>query len=65
MVDVRRVFPHSGVADSGRLLDDLAEAQLGTGPFDPAVIEFMADLARTLRRHPSVQKQPALSASRC
>jgi len=61
-VEVRRVLPGPGLIDAVTLVADLRRAQHQLSPFHDEVVSLCADLARRLRRHPEVRRQPALGA---
>ena len=63
MAEVELVLPDGGRAvDPAALLADLREAQHALYPFAPPVIDFVADLARRLRRDTGLRRDPSVAA---
>lgn len=62
MADVQRIAPGSGSVDPATLVEDVTTGAAGLEPFGTAIREMVADLARTLRRHPALRDAPATAA---
>jgi hypothetical protein len=60
-----QIFPSNKFIDVLQLEEVMQEIELerlDLKPFHPVVVEFCADLARSLRKHPAVKSRPALAA---
>lgn len=62
MADVERVAPGRGSIDPAALVEQLAAGGVGLAPFGTAIRDMVADLSRTLRRHPALRDAPAIAA---
>jgi hypothetical protein len=62
VADVERVAPGSGSVDPATLVEHVTEGAIGLEPFGTAILDMVADLSRTLRRHPALRDAPAIAA---
>lgn len=62
MADVQQLAPQQRHLDAEMLVVELREHQQQLTPFNDQIVEFAADLARRLRRHPAVRNHPAIGA---
>lgn len=60
--ELQRVLPTPGTIDASTVVENLRRAQHQLAPFHDEVVALCAELARRLRRHPDVRRQPALGA---
>ena len=62
MADVERVAPGSRSVDPAALVAQVTSGTAGLAPFGTAIRDMVADLSRTLRRHPALREAPAIAA---
>ena len=62
MADINQIAPDRITVDPDALVDRLGTATVGLEPFGTPIRDMVADLSRTLRRHPDLRDAPAIAA---